>query len=258
MLKIESLHAGYGKDEVLCGVTLECESSKVTTLIGANGCGKSTLLKTVLGMLPTKEGDISLNGVSIKHLSPSEKAKKIAYLSQSKGIPDITASRLVLHGRFPYLSYPRRYSKADYDAAESAMRQMGIYELADRQMSELSGGMRQKVYIAMALCQEADIIMMDEPTAYLDIGQQLKLADTVRALADKGKTVITVLHDIALALKISDKIAVIRDGKICTVGEPEQILESDITSTLYGVRVRRINTESGTEYYYQQSGKEQL
>ena len=253
MLETVNLHAGYGKEEILHGASLECPSGKITTLIGANGCGKSTLLKTVLGMLPVTGGEIIADGVSTQTLSPSESAKRIAYVAQGKNIPDITVGRMVLHGRFPYLSYPRRYAKADFEAAQNAMEQMGISQLADKLMSELSGGMRQKVYIAMALCQQADIILMDEPTTYLDIGQQLKLADSVRQLAESGKTVLLVLHDILLALKISDRIAVMENGVISQTGTPEEILASDILSKIYGVGVKTLNTPDGTEYYYERS-----
>lgn len=251
MLETVNLHAGYGKEEIIHGASLECPSGKITTLVGANGCGKSTLLKTVLGMLPVTGGEIIADGVSIQNLFPSESAKKIAYVAQGKNIPDITVGRMVLHGRFPYLSYPRRYGKADYEAAQSAMEQMGISQLSDRLMGELSGGMRQKVYIAMALCQQADIILMDEPTTYLDIGQQLKLADSVRQLAVSGKTVLLVLHDILLALKISDRIAVMENGIISQTGTPDEILASDILRKIYGVGVKTLETPDGTEYYYE-------
>ena len=128
---------------------------------------------------------------------------------------------------------------------------MGISQLSDRLMGELSGGMRQKVYIAMALCQQADIILMDEPTTYLDIGQQLKLADSVRQLAVSGKTVLLVLHDILLALKISDRIAVMENGIISQTGTPDEILASDILRKIYGVGVKTLETPDGTEYYYE-------
>ena len=158
---------------------------------------------------------------------------------------------MVLHGRFPYLHYPRKYGAADYRIAEEAMGQMGISEFACRQMSELSGGMRQKVYIAMALAQQAEIIVMDEPTTYLDIGQQLKFAQMLRRLSKDGKTIILVLHDILLALKLSDRIAALRDGRILKCGTPEEIRQSDIMEELYGVTVKSLHTGEGIQYFYE-------
>ena len=128
-----------------------------------------------------------------ENLSRAELARSIAYLPQGKNVPDISADRMVLHGRFPYLNYPRRYRESDFQIAREAMRQMGIEELAGMQMSRLSGGMRQKVYLAMALAQEAPAIVMDEPTTYLDIGQQMKFAGIVRRLSGEGKTIVLVL-----------------------------------------------------------------
>ena len=173
MISMENVSAGYGKCEVLHKVSLEISGEGITTLIGANGCGKSTLLRVLLGFLPLWDGDVRIDGISLKEMPGAELAKRVAYLPQGKDVPDISAERMVLHGRFPYLSYPRRYRKADYEIAEAAMEQMGILPFAGKQMSRLSGGMRQKVYIAMALAQQAGIIVMDEPTTYLDIGQQL-------------------------------------------------------------------------------------
>ena len=137
-------------------------------------------------------------------MSRAELARGAAYLPQGKNVPDISAGRMVLHGRFPYLEYPRRYGPRDYAIAGEAMGQLGIEELAARPMAQLSGGMRQKVYIAMALAQQAPVIIMDEPTTYLDIGQQLRFGEMVRKLSEEGKTVLLVLHDILLALKLSD------------------------------------------------------
>ena len=187
MIEMENVTAGYGRREILHSVGLEIPGKGITTLIGANGSGKSTLLRVILGFLPLWNGTVKIDGIFTKNLSPAEMARKIAYLPQGKDVPDITAERMVLHGRFPYLSYPRRYRERDLEIVERAMGQMGILSLAGKHMSELSGGMRQKVYIAMALAQQAGIIVMDEPTTYLDIGQQLKFAGMMRGLAEEGK-----------------------------------------------------------------------
>ena len=227
------------------------ESGEITTIIGTNGSGKSTLLRTLLGFLPMRSGDIRIDGISINSISRTELARKIAYLPQGKNVPDISAGRMVLHGRFPYLTYPRKYREEDMRIARQAMEQMGIAELSEQHMSRLSGGMRQKVYIAMALAGQAPVIVMDEPTTYLDIGQQVKFAETVRQLADEGKTVVLVLHDILLALKISARIAALGEGKVIWSGTPEEMLAQDMAKRLYGVAVGAVRTGAGTQYFYE-------
>lgn len=250
MVEIQNIFAGYGKSEVLHGVNLFLPAGQVTALIGANGSGKSTLLKALMGFIPLTGGDIRVGGVSIRELSRAELAKKIAYLPQGKTVPDTTAGRMVLHGRFPYLSYPRKYRAQDFAIAENAMEQMGILELEKKPMAELSGGMRQKVYIAMALAQQAPVIVMDEPTTYLDIGQQVKFAQLVGQLSKNGKTLLLVLHDLPLALKISGQIAALFDGRIVCCGSAEEILDSGAVQRLYGVEVKTARTEAGVQYFY--------
>lgn len=156
-----------------------------------------------------------------------------------------------LHGRFPYLSYPRKYKKEDYDIAWSAMEKIGIADLVHKPMAELSGGNRQKVYIAMALAQSTPIIIMDEPTSYLDIGQQIKFTKIVKELAANGKAVILVLHDLLTALKISDQISVMENGKTIMQNTPAEILDSNIIKTLFDVEIKTVPTPEGIHYYYQ-------
>ena len=251
MVEMEDVRAGYGKVEILRGVDFRAESGEITTIIGTNGSGKSTLLRTLLGFLPMRSGDIRIDGISINSISRTELARKIAYLPQGKNVPDISAGRMVLHGRFPYLTYPRKYREEDMRIARQAMEQMGIAELSEQHMSRLSGGMRQKVYIAMALAGQAPVIVMDEPTTYLDIGQQVKFAETVQQLADEGKTVVLVLHDILLALKISARIAALGEGKVIWSGTPEEMLAQDMAKRLYGVAVGAVRTGAGTQYFYE-------
>lgn len=251
MVEMEDVRAGYGKVEILRGVDFRAESGEITTIIGTNGSGKSTLLRTLLGFLPMRSGDIRIDGISIKDISRTELARRIAYLPQGKNVPDISAGRMVLHGRFPYLTYPRKYREADVRIARQAMEQMGIAELSEQHMSRLSGGMRQKVYIAMALAGQAPAIVMDEPTTYLDIGQQVKFAETVRQLSKEGKTVVLVLHDILLALKISARIAALGEGKVIWSGTPGEMLEQNVSQRLYGVAVGAARTDAGTQYFYE-------
>ena len=179
-----------------------------------------------------------------------EVARTVAYLAQSKTTPDITVGRMVLHGRFPYLTYPRRYSKRDLEIAREAMKIMGITELRDMTLSQLSGGMRQKVYIAMALAQQSPVILMDEPTTFLDITQQLLFTESARDLAKDNKTVIMVLHDLLLALKWSDEIVVMHEGKAIFNGTPEEVIASGTIEKVYGVVVKSVSEKDKVNYYY--------
>lgn len=256
MLEFKSVSSGYGKARVLHGLSLCCAKGEITVLIGPNGCGKSTLLKTAVGVVPLWTGEIFADGESLSALNGRERAKKTAYLAQGSGVPDISVGRMVLQGRFPYLSYPRRYGEADLAAARTAMERMGIADLAHKPIAELSGGMRQRVYIAMALCQQADYILLDEPTTYLDIDHRFRLAELLKELRAEGKTVVAVLHDILLALKLADRLAIMESGVIKHFGTAEQLVDEDAFSSTFGVKVARLDTEHGTEYYYLRKGLE--
>ena len=180
MLELKNVSAGYPGRSVLKDVTLAARPGRVLILLGPNGCGKSTLLRTMAGLLPPLGGEVLLDGAPLKDRGPKETARRVAFLPQSRTAPNITARRLALHGRFPYLSYPRRYGREDYAAVDRALRQADALDLADRPVPELSGGQRQKVYLAMALAQETETILMDEPTTYLDIQHQLEVLALVR------------------------------------------------------------------------------
>ena len=207
MVEIQHLSAGYPGHPVLTDISLTFPAGKVTVLAGPNGCGKSTLLRAIAGILPSN-GEILLDGESVRALTSRQRARKIAFLPQNRTVPEITARRLVLHGRFPYLHYPRQYRQEDLAAADAALEALGISDLADRSLSSLSGGQRQKVYIAMALAQDTPVVLLDEPTAFLDIAHQLQLMELAKALAAKGKTVVLVLHDLTLALEHADSLVV--------------------------------------------------
>lgn len=249
MIEIRDLEAGYPDKQVLKSVNLRIEKGKITVILGPNGCGKSTLLKTIVGILPVQSGSVFFDGTDAAGLSSRQRAQKAAYLSQNRSVPDITVERMVLHGRFPYLSYPRRYQKRDLEIAGKAMERMGIRELADRSLSSLSGGQRQKVYIAMALAQDTPVILLDEPTTYLDVSHQIQMMKHAGFLCREGKTVVMVLHDIPMAMQTADKIILMRDGEVCIQGNPEDVYQSGWMNHVFGVDVRRTETPFGWQYY---------
>lgn len=249
MLEIKALRAGYEDSLVLNGLSLTIPEGKVTVILGPNGCGKSTLLKSLCGILSVQSGQVLLDGAELLSLPPRQLAQNVAYLSQSRQVPDITAYRLVLHGRFPYLGYPRRYRREDHAMARAAMEQMGVWELADTLMEKLSGGQRQKVYIAMALAQDTPVILLDEPTTYLDISHQMQLMQHARALARQGKTVLMVIHDLPHAFQTADHLILMRDGEVVAQGSPEQIYASGWIERVFHVRLGRTETPGGWRYY---------
>lgn len=250
MIEITNLSAGYPGKTVLSGLSLRIPAGEVTVIAGPNGCGKSTLLKTIVGIHPREGGSIRIGGRELSEYSSGELAQNVAYLAQSRQIPDISARRMVLHGRFPYLSYPRRYRPQDYETADRAMERMGIYDLADRPVGTLSGGQRQKVYIAMALAQDAPVILLDEPTTFLDVSHQIQMMDHARFLAGEGKTVVLVLHDLAMAMQLADHMAVMEQGRVAVQGDPETVYQSGCLDRAFGVAVRRVQTPDGWQYYY--------
>ena len=249
MLEIRNLTAGYPGNPVLNYVNLNIPTGQVTVIAGPNGCGKSTLLKAIAGILPG-EKELYLKGAPLHNLPPRGLARKIAFLPQNRPIPEITAERLVLHGRFPWLGYPRRYRQEDIRIAREAMERLGISDLAQRNVATLSGGQRQKVYLAMALAQETDVVLLDEPTTFLDIRHQLQLMSLARLLAKEGKTVVLVLHDLALALEQADHLVVLKKGAVAAAGTPEEVWEKDCLKDIFGVEVRRAQTTDGWKYYY--------
>lgn len=248
MLEIRNLSVSYPGREVLKNIDLTVPSGQVTVILGPNGCGKSTLLKALCGILSPAGGEITLDGDSLLQLSPKLLARKVAYLAQSRPVSDITVQRLVLHGRFPYLRYPRRYRKEDHAIAREAMAQVGILEYAHTPLPKLSGGTRQKAYIAMALAQDTDAVLLDEPNAYLDIAHQLQLMDLCRELARRGKAVAIVLHDLNLAMEHADRLAVLKEGALIALGDPETIYQTGALDQAFGVSVHRSRTPAGWQY----------
>uniref|UniRef100_UPI0040565602 ABC transporter ATP-binding protein n=1 Tax=Agathobacter sp. TaxID=2021311 RepID=UPI0040565602 len=248
MIKLCNVCAGYGEKEVLHNICISFKPQKIYVLVGANGCGKSTLLKTLIRINPHTKGEIFVSSKRIKEYKPNELAKKIAYLPQGKKVPDISVLRMVLHGRFAYLDYPRKYRKKDYEIARSALEWAGLSRLEDENVSHLSGGMQQNVYIAMALAQDADTVLMDEPTTYLDIIHQLRLMEMARRLAKQGKCVVMVLHDLSQALQVADEVIVMKEGKILDAGTPEEIYQTGRIEEAFGVQLERVETANSSYF----------
>ena len=250
MMELRQLQAGYGERLVLNGVDLALRPGEVLALIGPNGSGKSTLIRAALGLLPLAGGQVLIDGADAAALTPRQRAQKAAYLPQTRPVPNITALRMVLHGRFPHLTYPRRFRREDYAAAMAALEQADAACLARRPMPELSGGQRQRVYLAMALAQDAPTLFLDEPTAFLDVSHQLEVGRLAGQLARQGKAVVLVLHDLPLALSTADRLAVLDGGRLLAVDGPEHIYACGVLNRVFGIELGRVMTDRGWRYYY--------
>lgn len=250
MIELRNLSAGYGGKPVVHGVSLDFPEGAVTVLLGPNGSGKSTLVKAALGLISAMEGQILYDGKDIRDLKPREIARRAAWLTQSRDTPSIVSLKMVLHGRFPYSGYPRRYSREDYAMARSAMEVTGSLPYENENVKSLSGGQRQSVYLAMTLAQDTPTVFMDEPTTYLDIRRQLEIMKTARQLASQGKAVVLILHDIALALERADRVAVLREGELLLADTPEAVFRSGVLQEVFRVGLERMDTPHGTRYYY--------
>ncbi len=256
MIELKHVSAGYGETGVLHDISLDIHSGEVLALVGPNGSGKSTLLRTILGLIPKRSGEIFLNGEEISTLTPRKIAQRAAFLTQSRTTPNITARRMVLHARFPYLSYPRRYRATDYAIADEALRFADAYDLASRPMQQLSGGQRQKVYLAMSIAQQTPAVLMDEPTTYLDMHHQFQVMEMANQLAGEGKAVVLVLHDLPLAMEHAHRIAVLENGHIRDVGTPEEIYKSGTLEAVFQVKISRTKVGERLHYFCESKQKE--
>lgn len=237
-VRYENVTVRAGRTEILRDVSLAFPAGQISVLLGPNGCGKTTLLQCLNGMSEIAGGHVFLGETDIAALSGNERARRVAFLPQVRTIiPSIPVQTLVEHGRFPYLGFARRMGDEDRKAVKAAMEAVGITNLKDRYVDTLSGGIRQKVFIAMVLAQECPAIVLDEPTTFLDPAAQRDIMGLIRKLKEQGKTVITVLHDLGQAADTADFLAVMtRDGKIDTTGSTEEVLASGAIESVFDVQ----------------------
>lgn len=229
MIEFSQVFAGYPGRGVLFDVSFTVPRGKITALVGPNGCGKTTLLQTACGLIKPSEGEVLLNGKPLGSYKRRELARLMALLPQSREVPAATVERLVAFGRYPHGDMPTAGG-----LVEDALRRAGAWELRHRELRELSGGERQRAYIAMALCQDSEILLLDEPTTYLDIGQKNQVMDLIRGLNARGRTILTVLHDLPLAFSHSDYVALMDGGRLTAFGTPEETREA--AARVFGVK----------------------
>ncbi len=249
MMELKNVSAAYDGVQVLFDISAVFPSGKVTVLAGPNGSGKSTLVKTAANILRPIGGAVFADGRPIAQMAPREAAKKVAYLPQVRDVPDLTVGRMVLHGRFPHMGFPRSYTSEDREIVEDVLLETGLWEYRDRSVRSLSGGQRQKVYLAMALAQESDVILLDEPTTFLDISHQLETAALMRQLARRGRTVVMVLHDLSAAMEMADQMIILSEGHLAAAGSAEDIFRREIIPQVFQIRFERVQTGDGWRYY---------
>lgn len=233
-LSIENLTVSYGDKVILNELNLQIPKGKITALIGPNGCGKSTLLKTVARILSPKQGQILLQGESLHKQDTRQVARKLALLPQAPITPEgVTIRELVGYGRAPWGSRWGRLSDEDRTIVQHALEQVGLLELADRPATDLSGGQRQRAWIAMILAQKTDLVLLDEPTTWLDIAHQIELLKLMRELNLQGKTIVVVLHDLNQACRYCDELVVLKQGAVQQQGTPEQVLTQKLVEEVF-------------------------
>ncbi|MER7367806.1 ABC transporter ATP-binding protein [Nonomuraea wenchangensis] len=242
------LTLAYDQRVVATDLSVAIPDESFTVIIGPNACGKSTLLRALARMLKPKAGAVHLDGGVITSLPSKEVARRLGLLPQTSIVPDgITVADLVARGRYPHQKLMRQWSKADEVAVTEAMRATDVAELADRIVDELSGGQRQRVWLAMALAQETPILLLDEPTTFLDISHQIEVLDLCADLHEEGRTMVAVLHDLNQACRYATHLIVMRAGRIVAQGDPGEIVTSELVHEVFDLRCEIIvDPQSGT------------
>lgn len=234
----EALTLGYGDFRVADGLNVAIPDGKFTAIIGPNGCGKSTLLRTLSRLMKPLGGQVRLDGEAIQRFATKEVARRIGLLAQNASAPgDITVAELVARGRYPHQPLFTRWRDEDEQAVQKAMAATGVTALADQSVDTLSGGQRQRAWIAMVLAQETSILLLDEPTTWLDISHQIDLLELLCTLnREQGYTLAAVLHDLNQACRYANHLIALRDGKIIAEGAPSEIVDAALIEAIYGLR----------------------
>ncbi|WP_210505155.1 ABC transporter ATP-binding protein [Naasia sp. SYSU D00057] len=248
-LATDALSVGYDDRLVLEDLSLTIPAGRISVIVGANACGKSTLLRSMARLLPPRSGRVLLDGRSIAEQPTREVAKVLGLLPQTPVAPDgIAVADLVARGRYPHRSFLRPWTTDDEQAVTSALRMTDVLELADRPVDELSGGQRQRVWIAMALAQGTDVLLLDEPTTFLDVTHQVEVLDLLTDLnRQSGTTIVMVLHDLNLAARYADELFAVKDGRLHSHGAPADVVTEATVREVFGMESRVVpDAVSGT------------
>lgn len=254
-ISVKNLKVSYENNTIIKDMTLSIPKGKISIIIGANGCGKSTLLKTISRINKAKKGEIYINNKNIKHVKEKNIAKEVAFLPQGPVCPSgLTVRELVAYGRFPHQKMIGGLNGHDKEVINWAIKETGLSDFADTEVENLSGGQRQRAWIAMVLAQETEIIMLDEPTTYLDMSYQLEVLEVLQKLnREKNITVVIVLHELNNACRFANNIIGLKKGKIVCEGKPMDVITKENLKEIYGIEASLNVSEDGkypicTEY----------
>lgn len=254
-INVKNLSVAYENNTIIEDMNLSIPKGEISIIIGANGCGKSTLLKTIARINKPKNGEIFIDNKNIKKTKEKDIAKEVAFLPQGPICPSgLTVRELVAYGRFPHQKMIGGLNIHDKEVIDWVIEETGLVEFADREVESLSGGQRQRAWIAMILAQETDIIMLDEPTTYLDMSYQLEVLEVLQKLnKEKGITVVIVLHELNNACRFADNIIGLKEGKIICEGRPIEVIDKEALRKIYGIDAKLELSENGeypvcTEY----------
>ncbi|MFP7364854.1 ABC transporter ATP-binding protein [Corynebacterium callunae] len=235
-LRMEHATIGYDKCTISEDLSISIPDNSFTAIIGPNGCGKSTLLRGFSRVISPTAGRVLLDGRETKDYKPKEIARELGLLPQTSIAPEgIRVADLVARGRAPYQSLIQQWRESDADAVAQALAATRLTELSARLVDELSGGQRQRVWVAMLLAQQTPIMLLDEPTTFLDIAHQYELLELLRAFNHAGKTIVTVLHDLNQAARYADHLIVMKEGRIITTGSPHEVITAELISEVFGL-----------------------
>ncbi len=253
MIELKNLSVSFGEKRALSNLSLTIKKGELLSIIGPNGCGKTTLLKAAAKLIPVSSGELFLFGKPYPDYSPKEFAKKVAVLPQIRTAPNMSVGAFVSHGRFPYLGFSRRMTDEDKNFVEHAMKITGVYEMRHQNLLSLSGGERQKVYLAMTVAQDAEIVFLDEPTTFLDINHRLEILNLLRSLSDIGKTIVFVHHELSEALSFSECVVLMESGQIRSEGSPDELFSSGEIERVFHVNCHRfmLPTEKVPRYFFE-------
>lgn len=249
MIEIQNLCAGYDGKTILDIENLRFDDGKITAIVGLNGSGKSTLLRTILGM-SDYEGDIVIDGKNLRSLAHKSRAKSVAYLPQLHQNANLDVFTLVCHGRFPYLGFSKILGEKDLQLVENALRFTDMWEKREKNLSEISGGERQRAYLSMVIAQNTKMILLDEPTTYLDIKHQVEIIEVLSHLSKEGRGIVLTSHDLPQSFSLCDRVCLMQDGKIAAQGTAEEVLsDGDTVRRVMGVGLKK-SAETDSLYSY--------